>query len=200
MTSQIQVERPAGGGETPRLEGRTLRLRPIVPADYGPLRQAELGAALGPRWRFRGATPTLEEWVHKSGDRVLAQFLVVSKPEQTPLGAVHLFNPNFQDGHAQLSVARLEAETRAPKVMLGLGLLIRYAFHCWPLRKLYMEVAEFNYPQFESGAGRFFEVEGRYRQHLYLGGRYWDQLVLAITREAWLTRGARHLALEVDDG
>ena len=32
MTSQIQVERPAGGGETPRLEGRTLRLRPIVPA------------------------------------------------------------------------------------------------------------------------------------------------------------------------
>jgi hypothetical protein len=81
-------------------------------------------------------------------------------------------------------------------MMFGLALFLRYVFTCWNFRKLYMEVAEYNYEQFSSGAGRFFEVEGRLREHFYYGGRYWDKLILTLSRETFRDRGAAVLSLE----
>jgi RimJ/RimL family protein N-acetyltransferase len=77
--------------------------------------------------------------------------------------------------------------------MLGLALFLEYVFTCWDLRKLYMQLPEYNYEQFASGAERFFVVEGRQREHTFFGGRHWDQLTLAIYRQTWFAHSARIL-------
>jgi RimJ/RimL family protein N-acetyltransferase len=78
-------------------------------------------------------------------------------------------------------------------MMMGIGLFFEYVFGCWDVRKLYMEVAEYNFPQMESGIGRFFELEGRLRNHTYLAGKHWDQLTLALYRDAWTSERVQRL-------
>ena len=58
-----------------------------------------------------------------------------------------------------------------------------YLFTTWPLRKIYSEVLSFNYEQFRSGVGRNFQEQGRLREHYYMGGRRWDQYVIAVDRD-----------------
>jgi hypothetical protein len=182
--------------QLPSLQIHRVLLRPLSPADYTPLRAAETTPPLGPRWRFRGMTPSPEEWARLTSERQLAQFIVQRTTDDVPLGLVQLHNANFQDGHAQLSVARFGPSQPSPELILGLGVFLRYVFFCWNFRKLYMEVPEYNYDQISSGEGRFFSVEGRFKDHLFLGGRYWDQLILAMYRDIWQRTGEPLLEME----
>jgi hypothetical protein len=63
-----------------------------------------------------------------------------------------------------------------------------------------MELPEYNYEQFASGEDRLFEVEGRLRGHIYTAGRYWDQVIAAIDREHWRTKGNRLLGRVASGG
>jgi len=180
----------------PSLIGRHVYLRAVTPQDFGFLHATETSGELGPRWRFRGATPSPEQWSHSTWGNVLAQFLVATTKDNSPVGMVAVHQANFQDGHAQLSAARFKPSDKTPSMMLGLAIFLQYVFGCWDLRKLYMEVPEYNYSQFSSGVGNFFEIEGRLRDHLYSGGRFWDQLTLAIYRDVWVDRGGAIVELE----
>jgi RimJ/RimL family protein N-acetyltransferase len=169
----------------PSLRGPNVYLRPVTPDDYRSLHAAELSEELGPRWRFRGATPSPEQWSQATWDSTLAQFLVVDRGADRPIGIAAVHQANFRDGFAYLSAARFEPSRPSPVMMLGIALFLDYVFYCWDFRKLYMEVPEYNYEQLSSIVDRFAQLEGRLQDHLYLGGRYWDQMILAIHREQW---------------
>src|SRR4051794_6516541 len=178
---------------TPSLQGRHVYLRAPTPDDYPLLHRMETSSAVGPSWRLRGATPPPDQWAQAMTQGVLAQFLVVGRKTNSPVGIVTAYQPMFQDRHANVAAARFDPRHRSPAMIFGFAIFLQYVFGCWDLRKLYMEVAEYNFPQFESGLGRFFELEGRLREHLYLGGKYWDQLQLAIYRDRWQEQGAKLL-------
>jgi hypothetical protein len=80
-------------------------------------------------------------------------------------------------------------EQATPLMFYGVNLFIDHVFTCWNFRKVYFETTEYNYPQFASGEGRLFELEGRLRGHRFYGGRYWDELILATSRELWMEHG-----------
>lgn len=165
-----------------------MSLRAVRRQDYDTLHAREMESDVGPRWRFRGATPTPEWWSRTALSGVLAQFFVVSAKRDAPIGLVLVHDPAFQDGFASVSALRFDSAERpggSPTMLLGVALLIRYAFACWNFRKLYMDVAEYNYGQFASGVGKYFVMEGRRRAHYFAGGRYWDEIQLAIYREEW---------------
>jgi len=61
-------------------------------------------------------------------------------------------------------------------------IFLDYLFDVWPFHKLYLELPEFNLPQFASAAGRGLHVEARMRNHHYHQGRRWDQIILAAYR------------------
>jgi RimJ/RimL family protein N-acetyltransferase len=138
------------------------------------------------RWRWRGMTPDPGRWARSTFDGTLAQFLVVARKDDEPVGVIALYEANFQDKYATFAAARFDNTRRSTAMILGLAIFLRYTFACWDLRKLYMELPEYNYAQFASGAGRLFELEGRLRDHYWYDGRLWDQLVLAIHRDTWL--------------
>jgi acyl carrier protein len=93
---------------------------------------------------------------------------------------------------------RFKPSERSPLMVYGIALFLRYTFMNWEFEKLYMEVPEYNFEQFASGLGRFFEIEGRLRGHLRTGTRAWDQLILAVYREAAIRYGDR-LRLDVGE-
>jgi RimJ/RimL family protein N-acetyltransferase len=169
----------------PSLRARHVYLRPLTARDYPYLQMVEAGTELTFRWRLRGATPSPEQWAKMIWNQVLAQFMVVGRSGDKPIGLVSVYRANFQDRYAYLSATRFEPNRPSPLMMLGVFLFLKYVFTSWDFRKLYMELPEFNMPQFASGLGRYFEVEGRLRDHFYFDGRYWDQLTLATYRDVW---------------
>jgi hypothetical protein len=184
----------------PRLFGTHVYLRPVTPGDYPFIQMMELGGELGTRWRFRGATPSPDQWTHALWHNVLVQYLVLDRKNDKPVGLVLAYRANFQDGHAYIAAARLGQPRLSPLMLLGSGVFIHYVFTCWNFRKLYFETTEYNYPQFASGAGRLFEIEGRLIGHRFFDGRHWDELILAVTRDAWMERGKRLVELECPPG
>jgi len=160
------------------------------------MQDAELGPELSTRWRYRGATPSPEEWAHGLWNGVLAQHLIVARNGDVPLGLALVHNPNFQDGYAHFAAVRLRSGDRSPAMMFGIGLFLQYVFGNWNFRKLYLEVVEYNLGSFASGLGHLFQEEGRLREHRYFAGRYWDQHTLAIYRNTWELDAKRLLAAE----
>jgi hypothetical protein len=184
--------------DLPKLEGKRVAIRPVVPSDYELLYLRETGSEQGQRGVLGGATPPFGEWLQQRSRGVLAQHIIESRNEHLPLGLVSVFSADFQNGHAHMAILSFKAESPSPLVMIGMGLFLRHVFSCWPFHKLYLDVAEYNYSQFASGAGRFFEVEGRLREHHFLNGRRWDHLVLALSRARWEGGLENVLASEIE--
>jgi hypothetical protein len=184
---------PAASFQVPVTHGRQVYLREVMPEDYRFLRAAELSGELGIRWRFRGSSLSPERWIQSLWQSVLVQHVVVSRKEPTPLGLALAYRPSFQDGHVYIATESFRPGTRSPLMIFGSALFIEYVFRCWNFHKLYFEVAEYNLPQFHSGIGKLFEVEGRLRDHFWYDGRRWDQYHLALYREAWERESKRIL-------
>jgi RimJ/RimL family protein N-acetyltransferase len=170
----------------PSLRARHVSLRPLTPGDYPYLQMLESSTDLAFRWRLRGSTRSPEQWAQTLWGQVLAQFVVVGRAHDTPVGLVSVYRPNFQDGHAYFSAIRFDTGKASPLMGLGTAAFLQYVFTCWDFRKLYAEFPEFNLPLFESALRRgYCQIEGRLREHVYFGRRYWDLLTVAVYRDVW---------------
>ncbi len=177
----------------PHLIGRFVYLRPVTPEDYSFLRMMELTEALGVRWRFRGATPSPDQWVRDTSS-MLVHFLVVRSRDHKPIGVTMVYNYNLRDQFAYLAAASFDPSGRSPLLLAGTALLIDYTFKCWPLRKLYMELPEYNLKQFQGATRSLLTEEGRLREHIYYSERFWDVLIFALYRREWKRHAPRWLA------
>ena len=171
-----------------RLVGRDVYLRAVTPADYPFLQQVEMSSSIANRWRFRGKTMSPAEWAQAFWRDNLVQHMIIERKRDEAVGLAFAYRPNFQDGHTYIAALRFTPHP-TPLMLFGLALFLDHVFTCWNFRKVYLETPEYNYADFASGVGRWFDVEARLRDHLFYGGRYWDELVLAMTRETWLKEG-----------
>ena len=177
--------------ETPEdvhLVGRRVRLRPILQRDYEMLLQIELSEQLGPYWRLRGRTRAPDSYSQNLWGGVLAQFIVIRRDTEQALGMVTVYNADVMDGHASFSAAKFLRADRSTLILQGSILMLDYSFAYFPLRKIYLEVNEYNLSQFSSGVGRILKPEGVLRAHSFAAGRYWDKHIFAIYRDDWSQR------------
>lgn len=169
--------------DAPRLTGRHVRLRTVFPSDYEYLYALATDEELGWRWRYRGASPSPELFQQQLWNGVLAQFVVEHVETKQRVGFVQAFDASERNGHVHFAVMTDPAVKRSGWIIESMLLFLDYLFTVWNFRKLYAEVLEFNYEQFASGAGSVFKVEGRFTEHEWHAGRYWDLLILALYRE-----------------
>jgi RimJ/RimL family protein N-acetyltransferase len=188
------VPKTDGDFVQPPLRGRHVYLRPLMPQDYPLLQQVEMGSDANVRWRFRGATPSPEQWMQATWTGVLAQFVVARRRDDRPIGMVVIYRANFQHRHAYLAAVGFERPS--PLMVFACALFIEYVFTIWGFHKLYLELPEFNLSQFASGVGSYFVEEGRLREHSFHGDRMWDEVILALYRDRWREHGPRLLEAE----
>jgi acyl carrier protein len=185
--STIAPSREAASGPivTSPLESSSIVLRPVTAADEPYLFRLLAGGEQLVRYRLRGMTPSPEAFHQFIWDRVVAQFVAFSR-QGHPVGLVSCFDPDFRNRHAHIA-AVADPEVKGNGLMAeATKLFVTYVFGEFDLRKLYAETLEPNYEQFAHGAGKLFEVEGRLREHEYVGGRYVDALLLASYRDRWM--------------
>lgn len=180
---------------TDPLVGPNVRLLPVGAGDHDYLfRLIATGEHLV-SYRLRGQTPSPESFNRFLWEQVLAQFLVTDHEGRT-IGLVSSFEPNFRHRYAYLAAVADPAFKDSGLVLEGMTLLISYLFAEFDLRKLYAESIESNFAQFQTGAARVFEVEGRLRAHEYVHGNYQDFVILAIWRDTWREHHSRILGTE----
>jgi RimJ/RimL family protein N-acetyltransferase len=168
----------------PHAEGRYCQLFPLVGDDdvaflYDLLLDPEVGLDL----RFQGATPSRHEFVAHAWDHVLAQWVIVSRTTGRRVGAFIVSSPDHRNGFAYVTFFGVPARWGRVVLIEAVALGVAHVFSTWPFRQLYAEMDDHAFERVRSGEGRFFELDGRRRNHVFLHGRYRDVYLLRITRE-----------------
>jgi len=180
------------------LTGRWYSLVPLQPKYYSAIFSLSLRDENNFRWRYRGTVPSPASFEQSLFAGVMTQFVVVPKDNPERLaGLVVAYNASPQDSYCYL------AAVMDPKEGAGstesVALFVRYLFRHWPLRKLYLESAEYNARQYASAATTGLLVEeGRLKNHSYFNDRYWDHIIFALYRDAAATYESRFSSIFLD--
>jgi len=111
---------------------------------------------------------------------VLCQFVIMEIRGGVPRGTAVAYNADLNHGYCYVGVA-MTPETQGTGLAVEAFLLfVRHLFATYRLRKLYMDVPEYNLRPLERAIGSAFLVEGRLRDHTYSQGQYWDRIYLAV--------------------
>ena len=172
-----------GSAEEPPDESRQVRLGPIDDELLLRLYHAAVAPDSGAYWRFHGTTTSFEAFIEDFYRGTLCQFAVTGVNDGHAYGAVVAYRPQLEFGHCYVAFLRASDRRSSGQMSHGLFLLIEHLFSCFPLRQIYVEMAEFNFDRV--GLPDCFEIQGRLRDHTFLDGRYWDQIVAAVTRDRW---------------
>jgi RimJ/RimL family protein N-acetyltransferase len=166
----------------PVLDDSAFLLTPIQEGDLPFLYTLATHPEVSYRWRYRGNPPPPERFAADLWGRVLVQLVARTAAEGQPAGLVVAYDADLAHGHAQLGAVFAPEHAGTGLPAGAVALFVRYLFHTFPLRKLYLEIPGFNWDQLRSGAGRLFTVEGVLRAHDFYAGRYWDKHLCAIYR------------------
>ena len=169
---------------SPTLQTRRLQLRMLTQEDHAPLYRLSSDPDVTFQWRFRGTTPSYDDFLKQLYPGVLCQFVVSPHGSQEVLGLVVAYNADFRHRFCHAAVVmhpRLHRRGLGIEAFMGLA---RYVYYGWDFRMIIMETVGIAFENFSSGeeAG-YFTVEGRIRDQFYYGGRYWDGLSVTHRRE-----------------
>lgn len=101
------------------------------------------------------------------------------------IGFGELYEISAREGTAAFLI-HIDREARSAGLgMLSVVEMLRYAFECYPLRKVYADTYEYNALPAALLRAAGFREEGRLRKHLWWRDRYRDLMRWAITRRGF---------------
>jgi RimJ/RimL family protein N-acetyltransferase len=177
----------------PSRTGRWVSLVPVTNRFVEFLYQLAINEENGFRWLLVGAVPPPDVFQQNLWKGVLAQFVVLERRSSAPIGVVVAYNPELHHGFAYLGADFLPAVEGTGLGIEAVDIFIEYVFGTYNLRKLYLEVPEYNVPFMSNLAGGVFKEEGRLRQHTFYQGTYWDRHLLALYRDDFDSVPRTHL-------
>jgi hypothetical protein len=156
------LARTAEGRPAPT-RSRHLRLRAVDPADH----------------------PLLYQWENHPEVRGLLGY-------REPAPSLGIFEERMRLDPTRQLVATRPPGTRST----GLGieaaaLFLTQLFLTTAMRKIYADSYDNALRQYRSGIDRYFRVEARLREHIFLDGRYRDRFTIAVYRDEWLKKAGR---------
>lgn len=176
------------------LLSRNTRLRPVRLSDYESLFELVSHTEATNRWRFRGATPSPEDFREMLWRGVLTQFVICRKTSETPIGLITAFDVDYTNNVVHLALLLDRTVRRTGWPLEAAIVFVNYLFEHWAFRKIYVESVEYAARWFRRAATRrLFVEEGCLSDHEWFAGRYWDVHLLALHRERWLEESGRYL-------
>jgi RimJ/RimL family protein N-acetyltransferase len=183
--------------------GRSVLLRPMSRHDYGTMLSWRSDMLDLHVWSSSRRIPTLDEFSNEM-DSLMRQtitLMALDKNLGLPAGFVQAYNINQADGWCYF-LTYLAPDYRRQRLGAEAALaFFDYLFRNFNLRKIYMDVYEFNsgFLSLATDISGFVE-EGRFKSHVWYGDRFWDVVRLALYREAWPEfRDVAERVLQVED-
>ncbi|HEV8044101.1 MAG TPA: GNAT family protein [Rubrobacter sp.] len=102
------------------------------------------------------------------------------------IGTCGLFNIDWTARHAELGIGIGDKDYWGRGYgREAVGLLLDYAFRLRNLRRVWLEVHAGNERGIRAYRSCGFVEEGRMREHVWLAGRYVDNVIMGVLREEW---------------
>ncbi|MBC3193497.1 GNAT family N-acetyltransferase [Pseudonocardia sp. C8] len=168
--------------------GRTVRLRAVeeedLPALHDWANDPEIGRLLA-GWHFPHSRDSQRRWFDGLKDDARNQRFAVDTSDLGLIGTANLVDIDWRDGHAFHGMLLGSKELRGR----GLGVdtvmtVMRYAFDELRLQRLDGAMIEYNLASIKLYCGKCGWVEeGRLRNWYHRDGRYWDRVVVGVTRD-----------------
>lgn len=179
------------------IRGKILELRAIEESDLpvlhrwanDPETQDSIGAI-----HFPSSMDFHRAWFAKLKDDSLNQRFAVEAPELGLVGISSIINIDWRNNHAWHGVVL--GEPKARRKGYGIDAIMatmRYAFDELHLERLDGSMIEYNALSHATYCGKRlgWKDEGRRRNYYFRRGRYWDQLLVGITRQDYADLIAR---------
>jgi len=136
-------------------------------------------------WHFPSSSRHMEQWYEKIQSDSLNQRFAVHTDEHGLIGTANLVDINWKDRNA------FHGMLLGDKPIRGRGYgtdtvmaIMRYAFEELGLQRLDTTIIEYNIPSHKLYIGRCgWKEEGRRRNWYWRKNRFWDQVVVGITRD-----------------
>ncbi|MEZ5141808.1 MAG: GNAT family protein [Acidimicrobiales bacterium] len=84
-----------------------------------------------------------------------------------------------------MAVLRVDGSDGDGLMIEGVAAFASYLFDHFDLRKIYFEVPAYNAELFSVRGTGLLREEGRFVDHFYYGGRFWDLHTFAMHRSDW---------------
>ncbi len=168
--------------------GRWVTLAPVVPQYMDFLYQLATDEKTGFRWRLTGSVPPPDSFQRDLWKGVFSQFVILERRTSQPIGTVMAYNVELHHGFGFLAAAVIPQAQGTGIAIEATDLFMGWLFMTYDLRKIYLEVPEFNISQISNGVDGLLVEEGCLREHMYYGGRHWDRYIFAIYRSEYLSR------------
>jgi RimJ/RimL family protein N-acetyltransferase len=177
-------ERPPRGA----LASDRVRLEPLLPDDpsvMGDLYRAAIDPISSYRWRFRGATPSPQEFTALLFDGVHCQYVARHPPSRRLLGLVVAYDYQPEPGHVKVGFVRSADGELGGLMVEAMFLFVDHLFRTFPLRKVYSEVPDYNLDLVAGLPPGLLTQEAHLPEHVARGGRRVGLSVFATHRAAF---------------
>ncbi len=132
---------------------------------------------------------TMKRWLEKDHDKSAQDkfgFAIRTLEDDRLVGDVGLDGVNWAQGDAFVGIGLGEKQDWGKGYGTdAMQVLLRFAFLELNLRRVSLDVFEYNPRALRSYLKAGFVVEGRSRRHLNREGRRWDMIYMGILREEW---------------
>ena len=170
------------------IKGKSLILRAIEESDLVTLHRwandSETQDVIG-NVHFPSSMDCHRTWFQNLKNDPLNQRLAIDAPQLGIIGITSIINIDWRNNHAWHGVMLGDADIRgkgygAEAVMTTM----RYAFEEMHLERLDGSIIEYNEGSYAFYCGKLgWKEEGRQRGWYYRKGRYWDRIMVGITRK-----------------
>jgi RimJ/RimL family protein N-acetyltransferase len=137
-------------------------------------------------WKFPTNFESMRRWFSNLGDDPLNhRWVIETLDDQKLIGTANLVNLDWKNNHAFHGMMLGPLDLRGK----GYGIdtvttVMRYAFDELHLERLDGDIIEYNEASLRLYVGRCaWKEEGRQRRWHYRRGRYWDRILVGVTRE-----------------
>ena len=180
------TRRPVGPDRVSPLESSSIILRPVTGADEPYLFRLLTSGEQLVRYRLRGMTPSPEAFHQFIWDRVVAQFVAIQPPGPARSGWCRASTPTSATAtptSPRSPIPRSRATGSWPRPPSCSSATSSASSTCGSSTPSRSSRTTSSSP---TAPARLFEVEGRLREHEYVGGRYVDALLLRrATGDQW---------------
>lgn len=164
---------------------RSVYMRPLMPGDHEHLYFAALEPSNSFRWRFRGQTPGFREFSETLHHGTLAQFAFAATVGDSLVAYCSAYQYDANAQHCAFAVQRLDFDSRYDTAVIeAVALFLNYLFATFQLRKVFADIPEYNFRAFGLVEG-VFETEGEKRDYYWHAGRFWSEITISTSTEAW---------------
>jgi RimJ/RimL family protein N-acetyltransferase len=171
-----------------QIKGKTVTLRAIDEEDLPTLHRwgndPDLWAMLG-GWRFPASFRQTHAWFESLAGDQLNQRFAIDVPDAGLVGTANLVEIDWKNNHAFHGMMIGDPSMRGRGIGVDVIMaMMRYAFDELHLARLDGSMIEYNEASVAVYCGKCaWKVEGRQRNWYFRGGRYWDRVMVGVTRE-----------------